>query len=70
MHRYTTPTIPITIDDVDFSTVEKFRIAIEKGNNSLLFEIPADDARVDGQNKTINVALTQEQTAMFAEGYV
>ena len=70
MHRYTTPTIPITISDVDFSAVDRFRVAIERGNNSLLFEIPADDARVDAQNKTINVELTQEQTAQFAEGYV
>lgn len=70
MHRYTTPTIQITIDDVDFSNVDVFRIAIEKGQKSLLFVVPADDARVDAQHKTINIELTQEESASFNEGFV
>lgn len=69
MHRYTTPTIPITID-VDFTSVDVFRIAIENKDTELLFVVPADDARVDAQHKTINIELTQEQTASFTEGYV
>ena len=69
MHRYTTPTIPITLDDVDFSAVDSFRIAIESKNTELLFVVPADDARVDAQHKTINIELTQEETASLKEGY-
>lgn len=70
MHRYTTPTIPVTIDDVDFTTVDVFRIAVENKETELLFVVPADDARVDAQNHTINIELTQEETASFKEGYV
>lgn len=68
MYRYTTPTLPITIDDVDFTTVDLFRIAIENDKTSLLFIVSADDPRVDAQNKTIAITLTQEQTAQFCEG--
>ena len=70
MYRYTTPTLPITISDVDFSEVSNFRIAIEqKGREDLLFIVDAADARVDAEHKTINLALTQEQTASLAAGY-
>ena len=69
MFRYTTPTIPITIDDVDFSAVDFFRIAIKKDSAQNLFVVPADDARVDAAHNTINIELTQEQTAEYAAGY-
>lgn len=71
MYRYTTPTLPITIDDIDFSEVRTFRIAIKQKSDKepLLFIVPADDERVDAQNKTINLALTQEQTAALKAGY-
>lgn len=69
MYRYTTPTIPITIDTVDFDLVDVFRVAIENGNTELLFVIPANDVTVDPENHTINVVLTQEQTAQLAEGH-
>lgn len=69
MYRYTTPTLPITIEGVNFAQVDHFRIAIEKGNTELLYVINANDERVDAQHKTINLALTQEETALFSEGY-
>lgn len=70
MYRYTTPTLPITIDDVDFTEVDNFRIAIEfDKNQSLLFIVPANDARVDVENRTIVLTLTQEETASFTAGY-
>ena len=69
MYRYTTPTIPITIGDVDFSTVDYFRIAFTKNNTLIVFVVPANDARVDAAHHTINIELSQEQTAEFSEGY-
>lgn len=69
MYRYTTPTLPITIDGVNFADVDYFRIAIEKGNTELLYVINANDERVDAQHNTINLALTQEESALFSEGY-
>ena len=70
MYRYTTPTLPITISDVDFADVSKFRIAIEFAKNqSMLFVVDADDERVDAEHKTILLALTQEQTAQMKAGF-
>lgn len=70
MYRYTTPTIPITIADIDFSDVDMFRIVFVNGQTELLFEIDANDSRVDAENNTINIELTQEQTALFYVGWV
>lgn len=63
MYRYTTPTIPITIEDLDFDTVDLFRVAIQNGPVENLFVINADDPRVDAETNTITIELTQEQTA-------
>lgn len=69
MYRYTTPTLPITIEDIDFSLVDNFRIAIEQGGKEdTLFIVPAGDSAVDAENKTIYLSLTQEQTAWFDDG--
>ena len=70
MYRYTTPTLPITIADVDFDDVSLFRIAIEQGSVEMLKVVSADDPNVDAQHKTIYVPLTQEETAQFKDGMV
>lgn len=70
MYRYTTPTLPITISDLNFNTVSLFRVAIEQNDVEILKVIDADDAAVDAEHKTINVALTQEETASFKDGFV
>ena len=67
MYRYTTPTLPITIEDIDFDVV-LFRIAIEQGNTEILKVVMPDDASVDAEHNTIYVPLTQEETAMFKKG--
>lgn len=68
MYKYTTPTLPVTISDINFLDVDYFRIAIKAGKK-YIFEIPANDERVDSENNTIYLELTQEQTAHFAAGY-
>ena len=68
MYRYTTPTIPLTIDDVDFADVSLFRVAIEQGGVEMLKVINVDDPAVDAENHTIYVPLTQEETASFKKG--
>ena len=70
MYRYTTPTLPITIADLDFDEVNLFRIAIEQGNVELLKAVSASDPSVDAEHKTIYVPLTQEETAQFKDGIV
>lgn len=68
MYRYTTPTLPITIEDVDFDEVELFRIAIQKGNCEMLFIVEAGDGRIDASTNTILLSLTQEETARLTDG--
>lgn len=70
MYRYTTPTLPVTIDGIDFDDVILFRIAIEQGNVEMLKVVNADDPNVDAQHNTIYVPLTQEETATFHDGTV
>lgn len=68
MYRYTTPTIPITIEDLDFADVSVFRVAIEQGKVEILKVIDVDDTSVDAEEHTIYVPLTQEETASFKDG--
>lgn len=69
MYRYTTPTIPITLDTVDFNEVDFFRVTIEKGDIDWTFVIQPDEDAVDEETNTINLALTQEQTAQLSTGF-
>ena len=68
MYTYTTPTLPITIEDIDFSTVDFFRIALKTKSTQKIFVVPASDSSVDPQTNTIYLELTQEQTAELEEG--
>lgn len=70
MYRYTTPTLPVTIEDLDFTNVSTFRIAIEQGKVEMLKIVDIGSASVDAENRTIYVPLTQEETAAFKEGMV
>lgn len=70
MYRYTTPTIPITIDDLDFDDVARFRVAIEQGSLEMLKIVEVTSTAVDPETKTIYVPLTQEETAAFKDGMV
>ena len=68
MYRYTTPTLPVTIPDIDFSEVQTFRIAIEQDQTEILKIVDVDDETVDAETNTIYVPLTQQETALFQEG--
>jgi len=68
MYRYTTPTLPLTITDVDFTDVNYFRVAIEQGKTEMLKVVNVNDPNVDAENKTIYIPLTQEETAALLSG--
>lgn len=68
MYQYTTPTLVLTLADVDFDDVATFRVAMENKGQQLLKEIAADDSSVDSENNTITIVLTQEETAAFSVG--
>lgn len=64
MYRYTTPTLPLTFKAVDFTKVDKFRIALKQENQEhTLFIVDVNDSEVDAEKRTIYLSLTQEQTA-------
>lgn len=69
MYRYTTPTLPITISDLDFADVVYFRVAIEQPGRELLKIVNASDSNVDAETRTIYISLTQEETAEFKSGF-
>lgn len=70
MYRYTTPTLPITIDGIDFADIVLFRVAIEQKNNEMLKVLNAGDPSIDAEHNIIYVPLTQEETASFNSGMV
>ncbi len=69
MYQYTTPTITLHLDGIDFSDVASFRVAIESCDLELLKVIDADDPAIDADEQTVTIALTQEETAGLGKGY-
>lgn len=70
MYQYTTPTLTLTLADVDFSEVAEFRVALENKGQELLKVVPVSDSSVDATDRTITFRLTQEETAAFSLGGV
>lgn len=70
MYQYTTPTLTLTLADVDFSEVTEFRVAIENKGQELLKVVPVSDSSVSSTDHSITLHLTQEETAAFSLGGV
>lgn len=70
MYRYTTPSLTLKLEGLDFDEVLLFRVAIEQKNIELLKVVEVSDPGVDAENSTIVVSLTQEETAQFKESPV
>jgi len=68
LYRYTTPTITLTIDDIDFSTVSLWRVAISGKGKRIIKEYEAGDSAIG--DDTLLVTLTQEETASMSAGDV
>lgn len=68
MYQYTTETIIIGIEGIDFADVEEFRVKMRGVKGELLKIVDADDA--DTEDSTIRVALTQEETASLGKGFM
>lgn len=67
MYRYTTPTLPIKIEGIDYETVDLIRIAIEQKGIEMLKEVTPE--AVDPETSTIYIPLTQEETAALSTGF-
>lgn len=70
MYRYTTPTITLTISNLNFSAVSVFRVAMQRGAKQLLREIPVDSDAVDAEAGTVTLELSQEETSAWSTGPV
>ena len=63
MIRYTTPTIQIQVVDVDLSAFDSIYVSISQ----MGVDIEIVDPTIEGD--TLNVFLTQEQTAQFSRSF-
>lgn len=68
MNTYTTPTLPVTIADINFADVQVFRFKMAQPNRTVLKVIEAGSDYVDAEHHKIYVPLTQEETAKFKDG--
>lgn len=67
MRRFTTPTVTVTVEDVDL-TAQDVLVTFSQRNRTLTVEQPTM-ALVDGDT-AISIPLSQLQTGGFAEGSV
>lgn len=67
MKRWTTPTIPLRVDGVDLKSCSTIWVTLKQGD--VVLEKETSDIIVHEVN-LMSVKLTQEETAMFAEGDV
>jgi len=68
MYRYTTPTITLTIDDIDFTEVALWRVTFSGPGKRITKEYEAGDVAIG--DDTLLVTLTQEETASMNAGDV
>lgn len=69
MIRGTTPTIKITILNLDLEQIESFFLVIKQNViNSAIVEKTIDDVIIDAENKCVLCQLTQEDTLKLQNG--
>ncbi len=69
MYQYTTPTIILSINGIEFEHVSLFRITIHGKRNQLLKLVSGDSDNVDAEQNTVSIVLTQEEMASLGKGY-
>lgn len=69
MYQYTTPTLIIFVNGIDFSHVDTFRVAIRGRKGELLKTISADSESVNADDCTIRIGLTQEESGSLGKGF-
>lgn len=68
MRRGTTPTITITVSDLDVSDLGTIKVTFKQGNIELTKT--TDDITVDTENNALSIPLSQDDTLMFGSGSV
>ena len=68
MRRGTTPTLTITVIGLVVTDLSTIKVTFKQGNIELTKT--TDEVTVDGENNTISVPLSQEDTLMFGSGNV
>lgn len=69
MYQYTTETLTVIVEGIDFEYVQSFRVKIRGTKGELLKTISASSADVDAEHLTVDVPLTQEETASLGRGF-
>lgn len=64
MRQGTTPTIQITINDIDLNEIQNIYVVFEQ--NGYILKKESSDLDIEGN--TISVSLSQEETLNFKEG--
>ena len=64
MRQGTTPTIQITINDIDLNEMQNIYVVFEQ--NGYILKKESSDLEIEGN--TISVSLSQEETLNFKEG--
>lgn len=71
MYQYTTPLVILRFAKVDFNSVFVWRVSVQNEDYfSIVREYFKDDANLNPSLHTINVELTQEETASMKPGIV
>lgn len=69
MYRGSTPTIKLNIkSDVDFNQIDALEFTLNSNSNMKV--ATKNDVDIDVENKTISLALTQEDTLSFNVGII
>lgn len=67
MRRYTTPTVELVIEGIDLTGCEVY-VTLSQQGSEITTTIGDGDMAYDGEDTTITVAYTQEETARLTEG--
>ena len=70
MYRYTTPSFTLKLQGIDFSLVQVFRVTFRQCQTQVVKEYLKTDENFSLENNTLQVALTQQETALFGAGRV
>lgn len=64
MRRYSTPTITITVEDVDLTDAAKILVTFDQGHAEIITKEPST-VKYDMGNSILSVDLSENETALF-----
>ena len=65
MRQYTTPTLTLTVEGVDLTAADDVYVTISDRDRDVTVTNDSPTVTTDGTDSTVEITLTQEETAMF-----